>query len=146
MGVGTPQIPLGDEQREVPAQALPGRPTLDPVCLPEGKHRPNPDQVQALHQLWTQGSIDERRLIEGSDPTGKHNTPQQHAGVLGFTLRSSTTGAWPGLKDTSIDDALVRQFSGEVLDWAWELIGNQINALGRALVNNDTSLPNGGLK
>jgi hypothetical protein len=55
------------------------------------------------------------------------------------------TAAIPGLKDTSIDDLLMRQFSGEALDWAWELIGDQINALGRAPVNNDTSLPNGGL-
>lgn len=56
------------------------------------------------------------------------------------------TATVPGLKDISIDDALVRQFSGEALDWAWTLIGDQINALGRAPVNNDTSLANGGMK
>lgn len=81
---------------------------------------------------------------------------QQHGQKLGgkrelaldymLAQYARATAGVPGLSMTTIDDALVRQFSGEALDWAWSLIGDQINALGRAPITTDTSLPNGELK
>lgn len=57
----------------------------------------------------------------------------------------------PGLKDTTLDNDLLRAQAGAAVDWAWGELGDVINALGRqaaqptpaqpAPVNNDPTLP-----
>ncbi|GAA3995131.1 hypothetical protein GCM10022631_01570 [Deinococcus rubellus] len=62
------------------------------------------------------------------------------------TQYAKATANVPGLKDTLVDDQLVREHAGEAIDWAFGQIGGLLNGLVHAPVTDDGTLPQGGLK
>ena len=59
---------------------------------------------------------------------------------------AKATANVPGLKDTLVDDELVREHAGEAIDWTFGQIGGLLNGLVHAPVTDDGTLAPGGLK
>ncbi|RJF74904.1 hypothetical protein D3875_02605 [Deinococcus cavernae] len=59
---------------------------------------------------------------------------------------AKSTAHVPGLNATDIDDRWFTEQAEHYLDWAWAQLGDVVNGVVREPVNNDPTLPKGGLQ
>lgn len=59
---------------------------------------------------------------------------------------AKSTQRIPGLNATTVDDELFAAYAGQYLDWAWAQLGAVVNGMSHEPVNNDATLPAGGLQ
>ena len=90
----------------------------------------------------------ERQAIAAAQTGIKLVGPAKKAQAVEYIVAqyAKATANVPGLKDTLVDDDLVREHAGEAIDWAFDHVGGLLNSLVHAPVTDDAALPQGGLK